>query len=485
MKMKQKKLAAGGLAVLAIVAAWATAVTVWQQVNSSGFGDPLAHEVSAVAAFNGYLYAGTSNATNSARIFRSADGTVWNPVIDPGFGSAHDTAPPAILDLMVFNGRLYASTGRGNAAQIWRTLDGTNWARVVNAGFGDPDVVDITMLAAYNGLIYAGATNAVSGAQIWRSFTGDSNSWTQVAPAVAGTAVSTITGFAVFDGALYAAVQFENPSPVQIWRSFGGDWTAVVTDGFGDSNTTLTGGMAEFGGYLYAGAGNTVDGAQLWRSNDGENWEQVITPGFGDANNQIIEAVYAFQNHLYVSTKNTQTGIEMWRTADGSVWEQVNQDGFDGNHNTGSNQANAVTHFLNQLYVGTINTIDGGELWRQNQPFGVTLSADDFLVGVSGQSVTHTVWITNTGTTADTFNLAVSGNSWGAALSTEEIALHPSSSSNFTVVIAIPVFAGNSDIDTVTVTATSQGNPIVHDSAILTTGCTGQKIYLPAILLSP
>ena len=49
------------------------------------------------------------------------------------------------------------------------------------------------------------------------------------------------------DGGLYAAVQPESGAPAQIWRSYGGalgSWATVVSDGFGDSNTIYTGGMA-------------------------------------------------------------------------------------------------------------------------------------------------------------------------------------------------------------------------------------------------
>jgi uncharacterized repeat protein (TIGR01451 family) len=348
------------------VQALAQEIPGWQQVNSNGFGVQQTGEVSALDAFNGYLYAGTHNATDGAQIFCSPDGVTWAPVIQPGFGISHDIAPPAILDLTVFNGRLYASTGRGDGpGQIWRTLNGVAWAPMVITGFSNPDTVDVTALAEYNGLLYAGATNLITGAQIWRSYTGDSNTWTQVAPAVPGTAPASVTGFALFDGALYAAVASD--APAQIWRSYGGAWTTVVSDGFGLSDTTSTGGMAEFAGYLYAGAGNMVSGAQLWRTNDGENWEQAISPGFGDPNNQKVEMVFVFQNHLYVSVKNTGTGIELWRSTDGSLWERANQDGFGDSNNSGSNGSHATTDFLGHLYVGTSNVIDGGELWRMQQ----------------------------------------------------------------------------------------------------------------------
>ena len=235
---------------------------------------------------------------------------------------------------------------------------------MVNAGFGDPDIVELTVMTEYSGWLYVGATKQDSEAQIWRTSTGDGtlSSWTQVA---LGTDPASITGMVVFDGALYAAVQSETEAPAQIWRSYGGPWTTIVSDGFGDSSTTLTGGMAVYGGYLYAGAGNTVKGAQLWHSNDGENWSQAISPAFGDANNLKVEMVSVFMNQLYVSVKNTATGLEIWRSMDGKTWEQVNQDGFGDTNNTSSNFSNASVDFLGQLYVGTSNAVDGGELWRK------------------------------------------------------------------------------------------------------------------------
>ncbi len=348
-------------------------VPAWEQVNSNGFGDPQTSEVAALGAFNGYLYAGAHNPVDpeplfdGAQIFRAQDGMTWTAVTQPGFGIAHDIAPPAILDLTVFNGRLYASTGRGDGpGQIWRTLNGVTWAPMVIHGFNNPDTRDVGALAEYGGMIYAGASNLVSGAQIWRSFTGDSNTWQAVTPPASTMAGAGVTSFALFDGALWAVVESE--APVEIWYSYGGDWAVAVNDGFGDGETTMTGGMAEFMGQLYVGAGNALNGAQLWRTSDGAIWQPAITPGFGDPNNQAVETVFVFQHQLYVGTRNTQTGAELWRSNNGADWEQVNPDGFGDSNNTGSNRSNAAADFLNQLYVGTSNLVDGGELWRMRPP---------------------------------------------------------------------------------------------------------------------
>jgi hypothetical protein len=375
------------------------AIPDWLQVNNNGFGDPQA----GLEVFNGYLYAGIYSDAHDARIYRSSNGVTWTPVIEPGFGISHDIAPRAILDFIIFNNRLYTSTGRGgDPGQIYRTLNGVNWAPMVIYGFNDPDNVDITALAIYDGMIYAGVTNLLTGAQIWRSYTGDNNTWTKIAPETPGTATASISGFAEFGGALYAAVESE--APAQIWQSYGGAWTTVVSNGFGDSNTLSTGGLAVFGGYLYVGTGNTAHGAQLWRTNDGVTWNQAITPGFGDLNNQKVETVFVFQNQLYVSVKNAVTGMEIWRSADGMLWEQANQDGFGDSNNSTSNGSNATVDFLSQLYVGTSNVVDGGELWRRLQQLTdtPTPTATDTLTATSTNTPTFTPIDTATDTPTNT-----------------------------------------------------------------------------------
>ena len=462
------------------------AIPGWQQVNVNGFGDPQTDEVTALEAFNGYLYAGIHNPVDpeplfdGARIYRSATGETWTAVTQPGFAIAHDIAPPAILDLAVFNTRLYASTGRGDGpGQIWRTQTGTIWSPMVIDGFGDPDNVDITALAVYNSLLYAGVTNLTGGAQIWRSSSGDNNTWSQVAFGMTGTAAASISDFIEFGGALYAAV--ESDGPVQIWQSTGGNWTAVVSDGFGDDQTLMSGGMAVYGGYLYVGVGNDASGAQLMRSNDGMTWNPAISPGFDDPNNTRVDLVFGFQNQLYAGVHNAVTGIELWTTADGSLWEPANLDGFEDSHNSGTNESNAAADFLNHFYVGTANSFAGGELWRMQQAYGVVLSNDDTHAGAAGTTVIYNLTVSNSGDVDDTFSLAAAGSTWPALLSTSSISLPPGASGDFSVSVSIPAGAAGGDSDAVTITATSQGDPTKTDSAVLRTAVTtGFAVVLSA-----
>lgn len=345
----------------------------WQQVNTNGFGDPQTAEVTALAEFKGNFFAGNFNLVDpeplfdGAQIFKSPDGINWTALTVPGFGIAHDIAPPAILDLTVFNGYLYASTGRGDGpGQVWRSPDGIEFLPVIIHGFSDPDNVDIAVLTEFNGKLYAGVKNLVTGAWIYSSFTGDSNSWSPETPPVEGTPSPSVTALTVFDGGLYAAVESEGPA--QIWYSNGGPWTVLVSDGFG-VNSSMVAGMAVFNGSLYVGAGNVGSGAQLWRTTNGiDDWTSIPIPAFTDANNLKVEMVFVYEQNLFISLSNAVTGVELWRTPDGTNWEQVNLDGFGDSFNISTNRSNAAEVLGCQFYFGTVNIAAGGELWRTGLP---------------------------------------------------------------------------------------------------------------------
>jgi hypothetical protein len=87
----------------------------------------------------------------------------------------------------------------------------------------------------------------------------------------------------------------------------------------------------------------------------------------------------------------------------------------------------------------------------------------------------------------DILDLALSGQTWTTLLSTSQINLAPGASAVFTVSVTIPADAADHASDTVTITATSQGNPALKDTAVLTTIYPGlqQRLYLPLIVRSP
>jgi uncharacterized protein YjiK len=357
---------------------FAPGVPGWEQVNINGFGDRNNSLVWSLEVFGGQLYAGASNWGSGASIWRTADGTSWNSVSGLGFGTLYTNTNPAILDMIVFNSQLYASTGwDGVGGQLWRSSDGAAWEQVEGNGFGDATNGAIAALGVFNNTLYATTHSFTSahGLEIWRSSTGDSGDWSRVVADGNGNANNYIcTGLIEFRGHLYAAV--ENAADgAEVWRTSDGiAWTRVVTGGFGDADNTQMGGFAIFGDYLYVGTRNETAGAQLYRSSDGTTWEQMADDGFDDPNNVKIESLMAFSGYLYAGADNGVTGLEVWRSSDGVAGTQINSDGFGDSNNTGTLWSAATVAFNNRLYIGTQNDANGGEIWKRTVTADFTAS---------------------------------------------------------------------------------------------------------------
>jgi sugar lactone lactonase YvrE len=343
------------------------AIPGWTQKNINGFGERWNTGVSALEVFGGQLYAGASNWEDGGRIWRSSDGSTWTTASPLGFGSAHVEANPAIIDLTVFDGQLYAGTGWGNAGgQSWRTSNGTDWEQVIANGFDNSNNEAITALTGFAGQLYAATNNSLSGAEIWRSPSGNSDSWTLVAGSGFGQSPNNdvISSLAVIGEYLYAAVE-NKVQGAQVWRSRDGSgWTQVASNGFGQSANRRIGTIVSFQGWVYASTSNETTGGQIWRSPDGSLWLPAVTDGFGDINNSAIESLFVWDSDLFAVTNNPISGLEVWRSSSGSDWRQVNPDGMGDSNNDATLWANATTAFANTLHLGTWNWANGGELWR-------------------------------------------------------------------------------------------------------------------------
>jgi hypothetical protein len=334
----------------------------WQQINTNGFGDSQTSGVISLEVFQGQLYASTANGSGGSVWRRQSDGQ-WQQVSEAGFGSG--SAAPAIVDLAVFKGKLYAGMGWDDApGQVWRSGNGTSWQPITTDGFGDGENMAITNFAVFKGQLYAGTGTVEASAQIWRSTSGSNNSWTRVAPD--GPVLSgNVTGFAVYKGVLYAAVESSSGvEPAQIWRSINGsDWATVTADGFGDPNNISTGGFAQFDDYLYVGMRNEGTGGQLWRTMDGLHWEMIIGDGFGDVSNIKVESLLVHDEMFFAVTFNPQSGLQIWRSEDAINWEQIISNGFGDSNNFSTLWNNALTEFQGHILIGTWNNAEGGELW--------------------------------------------------------------------------------------------------------------------------
>jgi hypothetical protein len=253
---------------------------------------------------------------------------------------------------------------------------GEIFVKVVDGGIGDINNDRVASMAIYDGHLYVGLNNGVTGGEVWRvSIVGDElgTDWVQVNDDGFGYDDNDrVRALQVFKTKLYAGTR--NPSDgCQIWRTgaLGGppftDWTKVGGNGLGhpDNNKRIAS-MTVYGGDLYAGTANFNKGCQVCKSTDGTFWTRVGVRGFGDPDNTIASWMISYNGYLYVGTRNEDTGVEVWRTAGVggppyTDWRQVNSDGFG---DAGNRHAASMAVFNGCLYVGTDNEDTGAEIWR-------------------------------------------------------------------------------------------------------------------------
>lgn len=157
----------------------------------------------------------------------------------------------------------------------------------------------------------------------------------------------------------------------EIWSYKNNEWTCIVGNkgnipgGFGDNNTNQVGFLFNYKNFLYVGVYNSIEGCQIWRTDDLENWEIVVEDGFGNKENFWAMTAIIFKDDLYVGTGNWNKS-EIYKTKDGINWEPVVAReaetpagfGMQDNHYMWS-----MCIYHSQLYVGTANG-KGCEIWR-------------------------------------------------------------------------------------------------------------------------
>jgi len=346
----------------------------WFQVNINGFGDRWNYDILSLAGFGNSLYAGTLNFNTGAQLWRR--GSPWTAVTTDGFGNSYNVGIDHLID---FNGKLYAGTWADevNGGEVWRSGTGNpgDWERVVSGGFGDATNAEIFRFAEFNNQLYATTWSYTDthGLEIWRSSTGSGGDWTRVVSNGFNGDANNIGTLAldVFNGYLYAGT-YNGLTGGEVWRSStgnSGEWAQVNADGFdADAGNYGVTALTAFDGYLYGSTAHSSGaGAEVWRCqvcDDASDWEKVVDNGFGNANTGYAPALEVFDGYLYLVVGNSATGMEVWRTADGTNWEQVGFAGFGDSNNRGPYWDNSVTVFNDNLYVGTWNYANGGEVWQ-------------------------------------------------------------------------------------------------------------------------
>lgn len=336
----------------------------WVQVNINGFGSRETSWVSALENYNGKLYAGTGNMNEGGQIWESTNGTDWLAVSEPAFGADDGII---IMDMIEFKDQLYVSLGwfENNPAKIYRTSSPGIWEQVVEDGFDLTNNTSVSRFVVFGDYLYAATIDQTDGLSIWRSSSGNKNSWERVVTNGFGDSGNNITTtFMEFDGYLYAGTE-KFDEGAEIWRTNNGtSWEQVNIDGFGYPNNIHIGSIVVFNNTLYASTRNDPEGSEIWSSTNGMNWYKEIDSGIDDSNNYKIESLYVHNNQLFATANNWITGLNTWESTDGNTFSQINLSGFGDSNNETTLWNSATTVFNDQLYIGTTNYANGGELWR-------------------------------------------------------------------------------------------------------------------------
>jgi len=139
-------------------------------VFTDGLGNPNNGRMS-MAEFDGDFYIGFRNIVQGGEVWRSSDGSSWEPVFTGGLGQPSNGRP---YGLIVADGALYVVfSNPQTGARVWRTFDGAEWQRCNDDGWDDP----ANTLADYNDKaatvfdlnLYIGTMNDSTGGEVWRA----------------------------------------------------------------------------------------------------------------------------------------------------------------------------------------------------------------------------------------------------------------------------------------------------------------------------
>jgi hypothetical protein len=290
--------------------------SVWERVNQPGFGSDNNMSVVAMAEYQERLYAMTRNEVAGVEVWRTA-GSGWEQVLFPG-GSTNGLYGNTWINnlwgaMSVFAGKLYCGFSSGlqgsvlksTGCEIWR-YDGANWEPVIS---DKKDTEESGFIEIITGC-------AEDDGDITAQFTDTTKAWT--ADQWAGGVLQITSG----EGSYRRFDIISNTSDTltvqqnEVAGNVGSEYTICGMQEYSNGFPPYTYELGE----IQAG-----DGYEIGTGND-EN-------GFGDYWNKTITKMYLFNNGLYVSTGlNYEYGAQVWYTEDGNNWTVIEPANSFGNY---------------------------------------------------------------------------------------------------------------------------------------------------------
>ena len=254
-----------------------------------GFADP----EHADPIFQGKLYIGVSNPDSGGEIWRTADGLEWERVADEGL--TRSTTKHISPDI-VYRDQLYAFATAGGTIDnilgfdLFRTADGTTWEQVVDDGFSVGKERNVHGdLVEFKGRLYLSSntmdprilmpTNpserlAPRGFQL--RWSDDGKTWKQIGEDGFGLASSFAAGMDVIDDTLYLTV-FDYHEGSQLWRSSDGEDRELIFREPEPNFFQEGGGPLNFKGHFLWISNDLKNGLAIWRTDAVMVAEETIT----------------------------------------------------------------------------------------------------------------------------------------------------------------------------------------------------------------
>ncbi len=222
--------------------------------------------------------------------------------------------------------------------------------------------------------LYAGS-QGIRGSTLWRSKTGDPDSWESVftsGPNGASMRALTVHNGNIYVGFAFDALALEDPPSAEIYVSEDGiNFEPLVQDGFGNPNNRGVEFLISYNDWLWAGTKNDVDGYEVWKfegPGDGSEPSRIVEHGGPDARNEAAGTASIFKGKLYIGSlifygfNRVQNqgfkGFDVIRIDTDDSWETVvgphSTSGYDSGFNYFTNAyCWQMREYDGWLYLGT------------------------------------------------------------------------------------------------------------------------------------
>ena len=304
----------------------------------------------------------------------------------------------AVQATVTVGGDKYAGLGLSvGDAEVWRFHSGS-WSKVggdgINNSWADQTYENVYSLTVNGTILYAGLGLTAGDAEVWScdTSTGCLN-WSKVGGdgfngSWGVNTFESVFALTSYGGDVYAGLG-QTVGDAEVWRyDSGGNWTKIGGDGINGSWNTVYESVrslvSDGAGGLYAGIGDTAGDAAVYRWN-GSTWTKVggdgVNGSWASADNiEYVQSLDYFGGKLYAGTGISTGDADVWQYSGGS-WTKIGGDGINGGWAASTYEGiGSLTNDGTSLYAGTGTGNGDGEVWKFTSGSWTKLGGD----GVNG-----------------------------------------------------------------------------------------------------